>query len=420
MDPFSKPVTSVILGGGWRGMVYSSFQEYHPERWKVVGVAEPREWNRDFFRTTYNIPGQNVYTDWRELIDLPQLADVAVITTMDDMHVGPVEELAKKGYAILLEKPMAPDEAGCLRIAKAIKGSGCIFGVCHLMRYNLATRMLREIIDSGEIGEIINIQHLENVGYWHQGHAFVRGNWRNQHTSSFMLMSKSCHDLDWLRFMMGRRCLSVSSFGDLTYFKKSQKPQEAGDAERCTDCAYEPKCPYSAVKLYIRMCIDVGNRQWPVIMVTAETTVGGVMEALQTGPYGRCVFECDNNVVDHQVVNMLFEGNRTASFTMTAFNKSDHRKTRIFGTLGDLYCDGHKIEHFDFLTDRLITTDIPPDIGGHGGADYRFMLAYTEAVAKANQSFINTGIDETLESHIMVFAAEKARLEKRVVDVGYQ
>lgn len=417
MSAFRKPITGVILGGGWRGMVYSSFSEFHPERWKVVGVAEPREWNRNFFKTTYDIPDQKVFTDWRELVDLPQLADVAVITTMDHMHVEPAEEMAKKGYAILLEKPMAPDEDGCVRITKAVKDSGCIFGVCHLMRYNLATRMMREIINSGAIGEIVSIQHLENVGYWHQAHAFVRGNWRNQETSSFMLMSKGCHDLDWLRFMMGRRCLSVSSFGDLTYFKKSQKPKEAGDATRCIDCSIEEKCPYSAVKLYIRMCVEIGNRQWPVIMVTPDTTVDGVMKALRTSPYGRCAFECDNDVVDHQVVNMLFEGNRTATFTMTAFNKTDHRKTRIFGTLGDLYCDGHKIEHFDFLTDRLVSVDVPPDSGDHGGADYRLMLAFTEAVAKSDQRIINTGADETLESHRMVFAAEKARIEKRVVDL---
>jgi hypothetical protein len=141
------------------------------------------------------------------------------------------------------------------------------------------------------------------------------------------------------------------------------------------------------------------------------------MADLPTSPYGRCVFECDNDVVDNQVVNMLFEGQRTATFTMTAFNRADFRKTRIFGTLGEVFCDGRVIEHFDFLTEKKIITEIPPDVGDHAGGDYRLMLAFTEAVARGDQSFIRSGIDETFESHCMVFAAEQARLEKRVVDL---
>jgi len=285
------------------------------------------------------------------------------------------------------------------------------------MRYIQSTRMLKQIIDAGQIGDIVNIQHLEPVGYWHQGHSFVRGNWRNWQESNFMLMTKSCHDLDWLRYMMGVKCLAVSSFGELKYFKKSEKPVEAGEAKGCVECPFELKCPYSAIKLYIRDCIEKGNTSWPVNTLEPEPTVENIMADLQNSPYGRCVFECDNDVVDNQVVNLLFEGQRTASFTMTAFNKADFRKTRIFGTLGELFCDGHVIEHFDFLTERKIITEIPPDVGDHAGGDYRLMLAFTEAVARGDQNLIMSGIDETLESHLIVFAAERARLEKRVVDL---
>jgi predicted dehydrogenase len=417
MDFFAKPVTGIVLGAGWHGKVYSSFSKRRPERWKVVGVAEPREWHRNDLQSTYNIPAENVFTDWRQVLDRPKMADVALITMQDALHVEPAVELARKGYAVLLEKPMAQDVEGCLRIAQAVKANGTIFGVCHVMRYILATRMLKEIIDSGQIGDIVNIQHFEPVGYWHQGHSFVRGNWRSQKESNFMLMTKSCHDVDWLRYIMGVKCLSVSSFGGLKYFKKSGKPLPAGDAKRCVECQYEPKCPYSAIKLYIKDCLEKGNTSWPVNTLEPEPTVENIMADLQTSPYGRCVFECDNDVVDNQVVNMLFEGQRTVSFTMTAFNRSDFRKTRIFGTLGELFCDGHVIEHFDFLTEKKTITEIPPDVGDHAGGDYRLMLAFTAAVARGDQKLIQSGIDETLESHLIVFAAEQARLEKRVVDI---
>jgi predicted dehydrogenase len=238
-----------------------------------------------------------------------------------------------------------------------------------------------------------------------------------------MLLAKSCHDIDWLRYIMGDRCQSVSSFGSLKHFRTAEKPAEAGDALRCTACDYEPQCPYSAKKLYLG-ALARGHTGWPVNVLTFDTTEAGVLQALETGPYGRCVYECDNDVVDHQVVNLEFAGGQTASFTMTAFTPHGHRRTNIFGTRGEIYGNGHEIRITDFLTDETRTVDTTKSdssiLGGHGGGDFGLMAAFIKAVAENDPSGLLSGPDETLESHLMVFAAEQARREHRVVEMREQ
>jgi predicted dehydrogenase len=421
-----KPVTAMIIGAGNRGMTYAQFSQEHPDRLQIVGVAEPLEWNRRHMANTYHLPVENTAADWRELASRPKMADAVIICTQDAMHADPAVAFANKGYAMLLEKPMAPTEAACQRIIQAVKENGILFGVCHVMRYTRYTQMLKAVVDSGAIGEVVSIEHLEPVGYWHQAHSFVRGNWRNEKGSSPMLLAKSCHDLDWIRYIVGQPCRSLSSFGSLTHFKRSAKPAEAGNALRCLDCAYEPQCPYSAKKIYLGR-LAAGETDWPVVVLTPEPSLATLTEALEKGPYGRCVYECDNDVVDHQVVNMVFENGATAVFTMTAFTKAAHRKTRIFGTRGEIFGDGQMIEIFDFLTDqtRVIDSEAASAdasghgaaLGGHGGGDYGLMDHFVAAVAENNPGLILSGPDESLETHRMVFAAERARLENRVANL---
>lgn len=416
----SQPVSYIIIGAGSRGTNYATYALRHPNQAEVVGVAEPREPARLRLVTEHDIPPDNVYTDWREVANREKFADAVVITTQDAMHLEPALALAAKGYHILLEKPMAPTAAACRQIVEAVKANGVILGVGHVMLYTPYTQALKKVLDSGAIGELISIQHLEPVGYWHQAHSFVRGNWRNEAQSSFMLLAKSCHDLDWLRYIMGEKCRSVSSFGSLTHFRREEKPPEAGDATRCLDCAYEPRCPYSAPKIYLGRLAQ-GRTGWPVSILTFDVTVAGVTEALRTGPYGRCVYECDNDVVDHQVVNLLFERGKTAAFTMTAFTQAGDRRTRLFGTRGEIYGNGEVIRLTDFLTDKTqeIKIDAPDPslLGGHGGGDYGLMAAFIAAVQNNDPSRLLSGPDETLESHLIVFAAEQARRERRVIDL---
>lgn len=416
----SRPVTAVVVGAGGRGTTYAAYALEHPEQFKVVGVAEPKDWNRARLAELHAIPQAAVFADWRDLAARPRMADAAIIATQDAMHADPAVALAVLGYHLLLEKPMAPSEAECERITRAVTEAGVMCAVCHVMRYTAYTQALKKLLDEGAVGEIVSIQHLEPVGYWHQAHSFVRGNWRNTAESSFMLLAKSCHDLDWLRYVVGKRCRSVSSFGNLMHFRREQKPAAAGAALRCLDCAYEPDCPYSARKIYLgRLAQGWGG--WPVDVLVPEPDEEKVLRALREGPYGRCVYECDNDVVDHQVVNLLFEGGQTGVFTMTAFNQGAHRKTRIFGTRGEIYGDGERIEVYDFLSDqkRVVDTNAADAsiLGGHGGGDYGLMQRFVAALSAGDPGMILSGVEESFETHRMVFAAERARLEHRVVDL---
>jgi len=231
-----KQVRLIIVGAGDRGTVYATYAKEHPERAKVVGVAEPRDFYRERMIKEYDIPEVNVFTDWKELAKEDKFADAVIIATQDHMHRDPVIKFAKKGYHILLEKPMATDEKGCKDITKAVQSKKIIFAVGHVLRYTRYTKKLKKILDSGRIGNIISLQRLEPVGYWHQAHSFVRGNWRKESDSSFMLLTKSCHDLDWILYIIGKKCKNVSSFGSLTHFKRENKPPNAGD--NCLDCIF--------------------------------------------------------------------------------------------------------------------------------------------------------------------------------------
>ena len=413
-----KPVKLLVIGAGSRGTRYARDGTSLGDHVRVVGVAEPRDYYRNRMVEKYNIPPEGVFTDWAQAAGRKKFADAVIIATHDALHAEPAVAFANLGYHMLLEKPMAPDAAHCRRIVEAAVANKIIFAVCHVMRYTDYTQRVKSIVDSGAIGDVVCIQHLEPVGYWHQAHSFVRGNWRNQAASSPMLLSKSCHDLDWIRYIMDRKCLRVSSFGSLYHFKACNKPPGASD--RCTTCGVEDKCPYSAKRFYMDR-LQKEDFGWPLDIIAEDLTHDAVMRALQTGPYGRCVYACDNDVVDHQVVNMLFDGGRTGTFTMTAFCEAGGRKTRIFGTSGELYGDGRMIEHFDFLTNtkKVIDTRAADASmsGGHGGGDYKLISGFIAAVASCDQSKILSGPAETLETHLMVFAAEQARRENRVVEV---
>ncbi len=421
----TEPVTLAVIGAGARGYGYAKFAKSFPDRLKIVAVADPNDFCRNRMAGEHNIPAGKCFRTWQEFCAQPKMCDAVAICTQDSMHEAPAVACAKLKYNILLEKPMAPTAEACRNIVAAVKEAGVLFAVCHVLRYTRYTRILQEVLKSGEIGDIISIQHLEPVGYWHQAHSFVRGNWRNEAESSNMLLAKSCHDIDWLRGIMGKPCKAVHSFGTLRHFKASEKPE--GAAARCCDCPREVEsaCPYSAYKIYFRDRFCRGAKYWPVNVLTPEVTGKTLAEALKNGPYGRCVYACDNDVVDNQVVNLLFADGSTASMTMTAFNFHSGRKTRIFGSLGQIDTDSITITVRKFLDDsvREINTETSNDGGiltGHGGGDFGIMDSFVRAVAENDPSQIVTGIDETLESHLMVFAAEESRKNGIVKEISHQ
>ncbi len=264
---------------------------------------------------------------------------------------------------------------------------------------------------------------MEPIGWYHFAHSYVRGNWRNTKESGFSLLTKSCHDIDLIKSFMGEsKCTAISSFGSLCHFKASEKP--AGASNKCLDCPIERQCPYSAVKLYL----DPVRTGSPNVFCHAVSDVpvpDEIEEQLRSGPYGRCVYDCDNDVVSNQVVNMTFDGGKTVSFSMVAFTeKVCQRQTKIFGTRGEMTCnEGPPITIFDFATEDLVVlerTKTPKELttmSGHGFADYYLMRSFVKAVAHEDPNLILSGPDDTLESHRLVFLAEKARIENSVVVV---
>lgn len=412
-----KPLTFLIVGAGGRGFAYANLALEMPRLAQVVAVAEPRDFHREKMASEHAIAPGFAFHDWREAAKAGKVADAVAICTMDAMHEECVMAFARQGYHILLEKPIAPTAAACRRIVAEVRRYGRQFAVCHVLRYTQFTRRVKALLDSGRIGEIVSIEHLEPVGFWHQAHSFVRGNWRNEKESSFMLLQKSCHDIDWLSFIVGRPCRRVSSFGSLYYFNAEHQPE--GAADRCLDCALSRKCPYSAKEYYLG---KLKRRElcWPLDVVDPTFRRANLLKALRDGPYGRCVFKCDNDVVDHQVVNLEYEGGVTASFTMTAFNEGGGRKTRIFGTRGTIETDDSSvIRVYDFLGGKTETIDTNAGgasmAGGHGGGDGGLLEAFCRAILLNRPELIVSGADATLESHLTTFAAEKARRTGRVV-----
>lgn len=412
------PVKLLIVGAGSRGQIYAAYAQEQPQLAQIVGVAEPRDFYRRKMAQTYDLPAANVVADWQELVARPKFADAVVIATPDAQHAEPAVAFAQTGYAILLEKPMAPNPADCERLVQAVRRYNNLFAVCHVMRYTAYSQLFKRLVGSGAIGEIVSVQHLEPVGYWHYAHSFVRGNWRNEAESSFMLLAKSCHDIDWLRYIIGQPCTAVSSFGSLQYFRREKKPPEAGDALSCLRCAHEPACAYSARRIYLSL-LEKGVTGWPLDVISPEPTAESVLAALAEGPYGRCVWECDNDVVDRQVVNLLYANGVTASFTMVGTSELRNRQTTIFGTKGELRGDGERILHYDFLTGRteIFTAEKPTTqrLGGHGGGDYAVIESFVAAVANNDSNLILSGATESLETHLTVFAAEAARRAGQVV-----
>jgi predicted dehydrogenase len=417
MNPVT-PVTLAVVGAGNRGAAHGDWAPANPDRARVVAVSEPRQPRRARFAARHGLGPEATFADWGDLAARGRVADAALVCTQDAMHAEPAAALAEAGYHVLLEKPMATTEAGCRRVVEAVERAGVILSVCHVLRYTPYTALVKRAVDAGRLGEVVSAQHLEPVGFLHQAHSYVRGPWRREDAASFMLLAKSCHDLDWLQWVVGRPIRRVSSFGGLAHFRPEHRP--AGAADRCLDCAVEPDCPYSAVRFYTR-CLERGPG-WPLDAVVDDYTEADLLAALRHGPYGRCVYGTDNDVVDHQVVAMEFDGGATGTFTMTGFNAGSHRRTRLFGTHGELEGDGETVRVFDFLTQQteVLSANPPGDPtagGGHGGGDWGLMDAFVQAVATGDPSPILSGPRESLSAHLAVFAAEHARHHGTVTTV---
>ncbi|KAK3196308.1 hypothetical protein K4F52_000689 [Lecanicillium sp. MT-2017a] len=415
------PVTIAVVGAGSRGSTYARYALENPGLAKVVAVAEPNKHRRTIFSRDHQIDDELQFTNWKDLFAKGKVADAIVVAVLDHLHLEVVEDFSQQGYHILCEKPIATSIEHCVKMINDVSNVEApkVFGVGHVLRYSPYNRAVKDVIDSGALGEIINIQHIEPVGNQHFTHSYVRGNWHKESESSFALMTKCCHDIDIVNFYLkGLKPTKVHSFGSIGHFKKSRKPAEAGNAKTCLECPYESKCVWSAKKIYIDTLFDKKAEKWARHFVDSEVLdIENVTDALKKTRYGTCVYEGENDVVDHQVVNVEYDGGVTASITMSAFTESVcGRGTRIQGTKGELIGDMDTFDVFDFLT-RTKTHHAPKSEGGyHGGGDTGLARAFVNAVATEDQRLLGVTTEDILDSHLLVFAAEKARKEGHVVD----
>ncbi|MBQ9414377.1 MAG: Gfo/Idh/MocA family oxidoreductase [Clostridia bacterium] len=410
-----KQFTVAIIGVGSRGGdTYATYQKKFPERMKIVAIAEPREDRRKLAQAEYDLPDNRCFATADELLSEPKLADVCIIATPDATHIEIAIPAMERGYDLLLEKPIAITKADVLAIQAKAHETGRTVAVCHVLRYTPFYTTLKKLLDDGAIGDVMTVQAIEQVGYWHQAHSFVRGNWRYHEGDSSMLLQKSCHDMDILSFLIGKRCLKVSSFGGLHEFRPEKAP--AGAALRCLDgCAVKDSCPYDAEKIYVHnpgTGVEHGCVTWPTDVLTPVPTVESVMDAIRTGPYGRCVYHCDNNAVDHQTVNMEFEDNVTCVFTMTAFTEKTSREIKLMGTKGQIDADMGteliRVMPFGGEPYEIDIKAMTDDLDGHGGGDHRMMSGLFDVI-EGVATDMKTNIDLSVQSHLMVFAADESR-----------
>ena len=406
-------ITVAIAGLGSRGLqTYAKCLEKFADRAEIVAVADIRPDRVAVAAEKYNIPADKCFDSVESMLQQPKLADLLLICTPDDVHYQPAMDGLKRGYHLLLEKPAARSVKECRDIAQLAEEKGLNVVVCHVLRYTVFYQKIKELIDAGRVGDIMNVEAIERVGYWHQAHSFVRGNWHVAADTTPMILAKCCHDMDMILWLTGKKCEKVTSFGHLSHYNAANKPE--GAPERCADgCPHADTCLYNAERYYLD-CFKRGGNSWPVNVVAPEPTEEKIIEALKVKDYGRCVYQMNNDVVDHQVMNLLLEDDVTVAFTMTAFSDKGGRCMRVMGTKAEIFADmekdiiqlmpfGGEMEEFDI---RKIATDL----SGHGGGDIKMVEDYLDVLEGKPLPSAMTTIARSVESHYVALAAEESRL----------
>ena len=400
----------MAIGAGNRTNKYLEYVKQHPDRVRLVGVVELNDIRRQSVAERFGLEPSQCYADYHDFFRNPVQADAVMICTPENMHFEPAMLAIEAGCHVLLEKPIAQTLEECQAIGEAARKKGVLVSVCHVLRYHPYFMKVKELVDSGELGHIISINHRTSVGVDRAAHGFVRGIWRSERLSNPMLMSKCCHDIDFLLWLTKTPCRKLTSFGSLRWFKAKNAPE--GSAERCIDCGVESRCPFSAVDLY------QVRRDWIANFDVPEgKTIDDVIEdQLREGLYGRCVYHCDNDVVDHQIVSMEMESEVTINFSMDIFTLKDCRETHISLTEGEIDGDENRLRVRRFRG----AEETVYDFSGlahqpfHAGADLAIVADFIDAIRTGRRDLV-TSIERSVESHRICFEAERSRKEQRTI-----
>lgn len=410
MNEGRKPVSIVAIGAGNRTNKYLEYVKQHPDKVKLVGVVELNAIRRKHVAERFGLDESRCFADYRDFFQHPLDADAVMICTPENMHFEPTMQAIERGYHVLLEKPIAQTLEECVLIAEAARKHDVLVSVCHVLRYHPYFMKIKELVDSGELGHIISINHRTSVGVDRTAHGFVRGIWRKEAVSNPMLMSKCCHDIDFLLWLTKTPCRKLTSFGSLRWFKEKNAPE--GSAERCIDCRVEGRCPFSAIDLYRVRRDWIANFDVPMGKTIDEV----IEDQLRHGLYGRCVYRCDNDVVDHQIVSMEMESEVTINFSMDIFTLKDNRETHISLTEGEIDGDETRLRVRRFRGAEETIYDFT-DLAHqpfHAGADLAIMADFIEAI-QSNRKDVVTSIERSVESHRICFEAERSRREMRTI-----
>ena len=419
MNGNKKPVTAIILGAGHRAMTYAEYAVRNPDELKIVGVAEPDDYRRNFVREKFNIPEEHCFKTADDLAKYGKFADAVINGTMDEQHVETSVPLLEVGYDMLLEKPFCVNEAEMERLLSVIKAHNNKVMICHVLRYTPFYRIIKEKTASGSIGAVINIQTAENVSYHHLTTSFVRGKWGNKdkcHTS--MLLAKCCHDIDIMMWLMSQtKPVSVSSVGSKFQFKPENSPACAGT--RCVvDCPLVDTCLQSAKRIYLDHPDRWEVYVWQTLESIENPTDEQRLEVLKTSPYGRCAYKCDNNVVDHQSVLVNFENGATGTHNMVGGAAAPLRTVRVVGTKGEIY--GEFENNFikvmtinpekgkDYDLEEIDVSKYDGVSGGHGGGDENLTADFVSFVRGDEVSVSCTSVWDSVVGHKVIFLADKS------------
>ncbi|MBN1267577.1 MAG: Gfo/Idh/MocA family oxidoreductase [Anaerolineales bacterium] len=447
-------IRAVLIGAGQRGALsYAPYALQFPEELEFVAVAEPDAKRRATFAAQHNIPQDKQFESWEPLLENPAVGEAVVIATQDWQHTAPAVAAMRAGYHVLLEKPMATTAEDCRLLYGTSAETGRQLFICHVLRYTPHFLKMRELVQSGVLGRIVQVSHRENVSFWHMAHSYVRGNWANSEQSSPMILAKCCHDLDILPWILGQNPVQLASTGSLMHFRPENAPE--GAPARCLEgCPAEDVCPYFAPFIYqdmapfwnsfadtsrgfhrwaARTYIHYPNliqalslvvpalRQlthyegWPLSVLAQDPAPENIEAALRDGPYGRCVYHCGSDVVDQQVVLMQMEDGAPVTLTMHGHSHNEVRTTRIEGSEGRLMAEfgpgGSRITLDEHRTDWHMEFDTSAGAGsGHGGGDLRLVAAFLDSLRRGDTEAALQGTREALQAHLLAFAAEESRL----------
>lgn len=408
-------INVAIIGVGSRGgEVYGKLMFDLPKKYKITALCDINQETLTYYQKKFALKKKDTFLTEEEFFK-EKRADLLVVATMDNDHVRQALIGLKLGYNILLEKPISKNKEELLTLLKTAKEVKRKVIVCHVLRYAPAFVKTKELLDSGKIGQLITINAYEKVAYWHQAHSFVRGRWKSSEETVPMILAKCCHDLDLLTYYANSKAKSVSSIGELSYFNEKNAPKYA--TKYCYSCPKVDECIYSAKRIYLTdkpsVLKTMDLNDWPQnTVVNMPVTKIKLEKALRKGPFGRCVFYCNNDVVDNQIVMINFKNNVKATLTMSAFNTGGRRYT-LSGTKGEIVLDESNdtltLEIFGGKTYHYDMAKLSKNHANHGGGDLCLVNDLYNILTGKQKA--TSGLDVSIESHLIAIASETSRLK---------